>query len=180
MDSNINYDEHFVDESTNNYILQTVDSNTILKELNISDEDTALTKSIIDTIEYEISNAIKKGLAASLPNVGVLQKDILRMKMSARKNEVQAARASMTKEEYKEYIKELRRTLKNEIQEEQHRRKRIRKIKQSYGKKYLEMVVNRGKAYADLYVESRFWFKTVEYNQEIQDQYDRIAGRYVD
>lgn len=168
------FNEQFLDGTDNEYILKSANMDDILSDLNLSIEDTAITKSIILGLEEEAAKAIKENICVCLPNMGNVQRDAFKDLLRQHNKELQFARKTMSKEDYKEYVKDLRRTLKNQAKEDYNKRKVLERYKRGKAKLFEDMCFKRGKAYANMYVQALLGLKTVEYNQEVQDQYDRI------
>lgn len=172
--------EQFLDEIDNEYILKTVSTNEILADMNLNEIDAALTKTIILGIEEEAAKAIKENICVSLPNMGNVQRSYFKDLMQKHNKELQLARATMTKEEYKTYVKEVYRNLRNEAKTTYNKRKVFERFKRGRVKDFDKLVLKRGKHWANLYVQALLWLTPVEYNQDVQDQYDKINGRYID
>lgn len=168
--------EQFVDLPNDEYILQTVNIDNIIKELNLNNDDADITRSIILNLEADAADAISNNVIASLPYVGNIQKNLIRQTMHGHNAELQMAKKQMTKEEYKEYAKEVRKQVREKIVSDYRERKIIHKLKKGSSKKYRKLVFEKGKAYADLYIQALFWLKAVEYNPDVQKQYDIING----
>lgn len=168
--------EDFIDESSNKYVLQIATIDNVLSELNLSEDDEAITKSIILNLECEASNAIKIGLIASIPSIGCVQKDLLKETLRKRSDELKAARASLSKEDYKNYVREVQAEIKADLKDKYLKRKLVDRIKKQSKKFYDTMVINRGMAYTNLYIASRLWIEHIPFNKEVQEQYDIIAN----
>lgn len=177
MDDVIKNDE-LVDKIDETYLLQEVNLDIILNDLNISDTDKALTKSIIIGIESNAAEAIKEYLTVALPNVGTIQKDATRTLMKDRWQELQEARKSMPKDDYLEYAKKVRKEIKDELAENYRKRKVIEKFKRKNKKTYDKLAKRYGLAYANFYVQSIIWLHEIPYDDDIQKQYDIINGRW--
>lgn len=168
----------FIDSSNDIYTLKTVDIDDIIKDLKLSDEDEIITRSIILGIEYNAADTISNNLIASLPYVGTLQKDITKDLLQEHSEELKIARSTLDKESYKQYVRDLRKEIKDQIAADYNKRKYFESFKRSKNKLYNKLIIERGKAYADVYIYTRMLLKPIEFNQDIQDQYDRINGVY--
>lgn len=165
-----------LDKFDETYVLQTVTMDTILEELHQSKDDTAITKSIILSLEEDIAKGIKDYLVVSLPLVGNVQKDATRTLMKDRWQELQDARKRMTKEEYIQYSKLVRKEIKDELANNYRQRKIIEKFRRKHKKLYDKYVKTRGFGYANLYVKSIIWLHDVIYDEAVQEAYDRLNG----
>lgn len=174
----VNYDEQFVDLPNEEYILQTVEIDTIINELTNDDEEAALTKSIILNLEEEAAKTIKAGLIAQLPQVGKIQRNTIKDMMQTRNKELREARKVMSKEDYKVFAKKVRKEVKDNIEEEYNKRKIVEKYKRNLKHTYTNLVINRGKLYAELYIQAILNCKSIPFDKAVQEQYDRLAGRY--
>lgn len=168
-----------IENSLNNYAIQTVNTDDILNSLKFHTiQERALVKSIIENLEEDIATGFKEGLIVAIPNIGTLWKDKLPEELRKRNKELWDKKHEISKEEFIEYVKDVRRDIKNQIKEDANKRKILNKTKYKFKKKYNELVVSRGKEYADVYICALLWLKPIDYNQEVQDQYDKIYGIY--
>ena len=169
--------EDVVNNSSIDYNLQVVDMEYILDNMNLTPEDRELTKDIILNLEAQEAEAISKGLITQLPNYGTIVIDNIKRELHKHNKEMILARKQMTKDEYKQYVKDLRKDIKNNITEK--RIKNIKRKKQQKNIKYFKkLIVNRGKAYVNMLYLAYDLLETIEFNQEVQDQYDKMLGRY--
>ncbi|AXH74483.1 MAG: hypothetical protein KNU04_gp04 [crAssphage sp. isolate ctbg_1] len=173
-------DEQFVDISNDEYRLQTVDIDNILADLKLNEEDNALTKSVILDLERSIADTIKSGLIASLPQVGILQRNPVKDIMKARNKEIREAKANLSKEDYKVFAKKFRADIEDKVKQDYNKRKVANRFKYKLGKLYTKLAMERGKLYADIYIEALRNCKTIPFDRAIQDQYDRLNGIYED
>lgn len=170
----------FIDLIGTDYRLETVTTDNILSELELNEDEVALTKSIILSLEEEAAKTIKAGYIAQLPHVGTIQKDVVRDVLNSRRGDLNDAKKVMNKEEYKEFARQVYMESKNEVVEDYNKRKIVEKYKRNYKKLYTKLVINRGKLYADIYIEAILNLKSIPFDRAVQDQYDKLNGRWED
>lgn len=179
MDDTIKSDR-LTDKLDETYILQEVTMDVILDDLHINSVERSITKSIILGIERDAAAAIKEHIVVSLPNVGNVLKDATQVKIKEHWQEIQEAKATLTKEKYKEFIKTLRKKIKDELAEQYRIRRTLEKFKRSHRKRYDEVCKIYGLAYGNLYLQSILWMTDIEFNPDVQEQYDRLNGVWED
>lgn len=174
--NDIDINEQFVGDSFNEYVLQKVDINNIIPDLNLSDEESALVKSIILSLEEEASKCIKENLVVTLPNMGTIRRDNFNDVLRNHNKEIKFARANMTKEDFRDYMKDLRKAVRADIKESYLKRRLNEQIRRGKFKIYERLAVERGKTYAELYVKAIHWLRSVDYDPDVQKQFDIING----
>lgn len=180
MSDTLNYDEEFVDNVDTRYILYTKTTDDIISELDITEEEKVLTKSIILGLEEEVAKNLKENKIVSIPNIGICKKKLEAIELRKHNTELRLARKTMSQEEYKSYARDVYKFVRNKVKAEEAKNKLLNKYRSIHKRKYNEYAITRGLAYANLYIQSLMWFKVIDFNQEIQDQYDKINGRYIE
>lgn len=153
------------------------DIDDILTDLHIGEEDLILTKDIINNIEKTAAEALENNKTVSLPYLGTARKNPIKRKMTEDYAELKNARETLTREQFLDYYKNKVTNLKLE-QKAKDIEKHTNKINLGINKKkYDELCISIGKAYADAYIYAITHFTEVVFDQEIQDRYDEINNR---
>lgn len=180
MTDDNNYDEQFVDNIDTRYFLLAKDTNAILAELDMTEEEKVLTKSIILGLEEEVAKNIKDNKIVSIPNIGICKKKLEPIELRKRNAELREARQKLSKEDYKEFARNIYKDVRNKTKAIEYKNKLLNKYKSIHKKKYDKYAITRGLTYANLYIKALLWFKVIDFDRAVQDQYDRINGRYIE
>lgn len=171
-----------IEELDTDYPLICKDINDILNDINFDNkEEEDKCRFIVENLEENIAENIKKGKAVSLPYVGVLRDNPVIRALKKHHKEFRMARTRMNTKDYTNYTKDVYRyefklykekeLKENEIKSKlDNIRKRNRKLYNKYNIKY-------GKIYAETYVFCISLIKEIPFNQEIQDKYDEFINR---
>lgn len=166
-----------IDQLDNDYVLICKDINDIINDANFKDkreEDSC--RMIIDFIEKNIANGIKNYKCMQLPFVGCMRYNPMDKAMLKYRLELKFARKNMSKEEYKEYFKSIWYKEKSKVQSEEIRNRYISSLRSINKKRYNELYLKFGRAYAEAYVYTLTLLEYVPFNQEIQDRYDELEN----
>ena len=166
--------DNILNETSNEYVLLTKNANDILDDMNLSEDNRLLYKSIISSLETNVAEHIKKGDIVNIPNVGRIRKNPIQQAMVKHYDELRTARRYMNKEEYKNYAREIVVDAKNKDTILQSNKKIIRKLKSKHNGTYDYYAKHFGIVYANLYIKSILWLKEVPFIQEVQDAFDNI------
>lgn len=164
-----------IDQLDNDYILICKDMNDIITDANFKnkrEEDSC--RMIIDFIERTIANGIKDFKCMQLPFVGSMRYNPMDKAMLKYRLELKLARKTMGKEEYKEYFRSIWYKEKAKVNSEEIRKRYIVNIRATNKKKYNELYLKFGRAYAEAYVYTLTLLTDVPFDQEIQDRYDEL------
>lgn len=163
------------DSSTEEYDIIVKDSNDILNEINFSnDNDALIMKTIISNMERDIANELVKGHTVAIPFIGRVWKNPARELLRPYKKELFENSKYMSREEYIEECKKLFGEVRKELDYLDFVKGALKRIKMKNKVKYDKYFLSLGKTYADMYIKSIYWLSYVPYDQEVQDQFDRL------
>jgi len=177
-DDTVEYNEDFIDYIDNKHNLIIKDINDIINALDSDEEEKLIIRSAILNLEERASKGISNGDIVSIPSIGICRKKLESEELRKYNKELREAKKVLNKEEYKDYARNIYRNIRNKIAKRDFKNKVLNKHKALYRNTYLKYAMQYGKAYADLWIQSLLWFKIVDYDQAVQDQYDRLNGRY--
>lgn len=146
---------------------------TILAEMNLSEEDEKLYKHMIDSLEKFIVDNIKKRKCVSIPYVGCLSYNLLRKEMRNNPS-LKIARKQMEKEEYKKYAAETYQIIKDKHTKLKERKVLLFKTKRLFKKKYEELYNKINPAYANAYIYAMTLFEYIPFNEEWENKYQEL------
>lgn len=167
-----------IEEINAEYVLICKDTDDIIEDIKFKDkkeEDNC--RMIVDFIEKTIATGLAEKKRMQLPFVGILQYNPLDAAMSKHYTELKLARRTMSKDEYKEYAKDVYYTEKKNVKYKQVQKEYIRKLKSKNKKKYNNLCVLLGKTYADCYMYCMTLMAEVPFDVELQERYDELANR---
>ena len=148
----------------------------IVNDINYKNEDDAiLCESIINSLESYAAKKLKEGKCVQLPYLGTLRKHEVKSRFNEQSIELKGLRKSVTSEEYKKIIKDKAKSIILELQEENKNKRIFNEIKRVYKNKYEDYCKTIGQAYADMWIYSKTLFEPIEFNEEVQRQFDEIS-----
>lgn len=151
------------------------DSSNILAEINFkTTDDMLLMKSIVNSMEKEIADSVSKDLCVSIPYIGRIRRNNYKQYFLSRKEEHKTAKKHLSREDYAAYIKEFKNDYYENKKAEDELQLKIKRLKSIFKDKYKLYSTKINKAYADLFIHSLMWFEVVPFDQEVQDQFDRL------
>ena len=161
----------------NGYSLEVLREKDILADINFkSDDDFDICKDIIFQLENKLAEVLKGGGTISLPYIGRLRKPLIKQEYYKNHNLLKVARSVMNEEDYKQYKKDVYRECVAKISSKDKLNQLRRRIKALNRKRYNEKYKVFGERGANLWVESLLWLTPIEFNQEVQDVYDKIEA----
>lgn len=161
----------------NGYALEVLREKDILADIDFkSDDDFNICKDIIFHLENKLAGVLKDGGTVSLPYVGRLRKPLVKQEYYKNRKLLKVARSVMTAEDYKGYKKDVYRECVAKISSKDKLNQLRRRIKALNRKRYNEKYKVFGERGANLWVESLLWLTPIEFNQEVQDVYDKIEA----
>lgn len=147
----------------------------IIADLNNRNEDDDLiTKSIIESLEKNMADHIKKGYIVQIPLIGTIRRSITAVAISDKSNKLSEFRKISTIEEYKNKVREVINNAKLEEKNKVLRNKRFAKIKRKNKKLYESLLMTINKEYATLKIYSIMWLREVPFNIEVEEAYRNI------
>ena len=163
------------DELDLDYILIVKDKDILINEIDFTDKERLLCSSIIDNLEQQANDAILDGQCVSIPFLGTIQKNWYRSKVISHYKEFKQVRETLPKEAYIEYVREVMQNELKEHKEEEAKVKQLNRYKRKVLPKYLELVNKYGVAYANAWLVTRQKFEVVEFDEEIEEIYERFG-----
>lgn len=146
----------------------------IVSQITSEDEERFLYESIVTNLEKTASEAIKNGKTVSLPLIGCLRKNPIRQVIKDNRDKFAHNRTKMSKEEYKDYVRDVINTAKENIAKDDKQKIIIKKIRSSNKKKYDKYYSSIGKTYADTFIYSMTLLREVPFDPQLQDALDKI------
>ena len=157
------------------YALEVVRTNDILADIDFNNsDDFDICKDIILQLETKAAQVLKEGKTISLPYVGRLRKPLVKHEYLKNRTLLKVAKSVMTKEDYNQYKKETYKECVAKISSEDNLKKLRRRVIALNRKKYVQKYKLFGEVIANIWIESILWLQPIEFNQEIQDVFDKI------
>ena len=160
----------------NGYLLEVVRSKDIFEDLDFNEDDLNICKDIIGQLETKAAEILNQGKTVALPYIGRLRKPLVKVEVYKQRKLLKVARSVMSKEDYKEYYRELRKECVDKISSQDEKGKIKRRLIALNRKRYLEKYKLFGERGADLWITTLMWLEPIEFNQEIQDVFDEIEA----
>lgn len=171
------HNDNLINEADNEYIMPIKSMQDILEDLHVGNDEYLITKSIITNLEKFASDNIKNGIIVGLPNIGRIRKKPLHVGMSKHYAEFKTARKHMNIDEYKAYVKSVASDIKERDVKAQSKKRVIKKLKSKNKGTYEKLVSTLGFGYANLWIKSILLLGEVPFNQDIQDEFDRLNNK---
>ena len=112
----------------------------------------------------------------NIPMIGCVRINPIRRALRDKKLHLSLIRSNLTKEEYKNYVRDTIVELKTKQKAIDKYKARFNRIKSIYKKKYTLMYNTIGKAYAELYITALTLFNEVPYDEEWEETYQKLNG----
>lgn len=146
----------------------------LLKRDGVGDDDLLLYQSIILNLESLAAESLRNNLIISIPNFANIRKNPAQQAIIKHKTALKIARKSMSKDDYVHYAKSIAASAKLEDQRKQYRKRMYASTKTKNKKKYENLYINFGKAYANFWIESLLMMEIIPYNEEIEAAFKRL------
>lgn len=163
-----------IDDADNEYNILIKKSTDIICELTGDINERLIYESIIDNLESTASQNIINNKVVQLPLIGCIRRSPLRQAMVDNYDNFKIARKNLTKEQYKEHVREVIIDAKQNLAKTDKDKLIIKRIRSRNKKRYDNLYINLGKAYAEMFILSILLLKEVPYNVEVQEHYDRL------
>ena len=124
-------------------------------------EDKVLCNDIIKSLENFAADNIRDMKVVNIPMIGCVRINPIRRALRNKKLHLSLIRSNLTKEEYKNYVRDTIVELKTKQKAIDKYKARFNRIKSIYKKKYTLMYNTIGKAYAELYITALTLFNEV-------------------
>lgn len=146
----------------------------IIAELNLSDDDSIICKSIINSMEKYMVDNIKNGKTVQIPYIGVVRKNPIKVALAAEKEELRLLRKLNDKETYKTIVKDKINSYKKEINKKDRDKLILKKLISIYKKEYELYSKTIGVAFANMFIYGKTLFKDIPFDIEVQKMYDEL------
>lgn len=166
-----------ISEADIEYTIVVKNMDDILSEVAIDDKERLLYESIIDNIERYASETVKAGKIAQLPSIGCIRKNPVRKVIQDNHENFRLARTHMTKEQYKEHVRETIIDSKIELAKLEKERLILKRIRSTNKAKYDKLYINIGKYYAEMFIKSILWLREVPFNIEFEEHYNSLKDK---
>ncbi len=141
-----------------------------------SEKEKILCNDIIKSLENFAADNIKDMKIVNLPLIGCVRINPVRRALRDKKLHLSLIRQNLSKEEYKNYVRDTVIELKEKQKDIDRYKIRFNKIKSIYKDKYAKLYSKAGKAYADMYIVAMTMFKEVPFDEEWEKTYQRLNG----
>lgn len=147
------------------------DMNNVLDDMNLSDKERLVTKSIILDIDSQIGDIIFNNGDARIPYIGTCSRPFnIKVVIKYRRELLEAAR-TMTKEDYADFVRKLYKREKEALKIDKQRLRRMEKFRNTYFKVYSRLYDRIGEEYANLWIYLRNKYSIVEFNPEREEEF---------
>lgn len=154
------------------YKIITKNKNDILNEMEFETEDDKyICESIIANLEKDIADGLKDMKTVQIPFIGSIRINPVKRKLRDAKLHLSDVRKRMSKEEYKDYVRDLVADFKEEQKNIDKEKLIMNKIKSNNKTKYEELYKRLGKSYADMFLYSIRLLKEIPFDEEWENHY---------
>jgi hypothetical protein len=175
MEDNLSND---INETNDEYIIISKNTDDILNDMDFeNEEERILCESIITNLERTAATNIRNMNAVSIPYIGVLRINLVKRKFATSKLHLSLMRKNMTKEEYKNYVRDTVRGFAKEQKELDEKKLIITRIKRNNKKKYEEYYKKLGSAYANMYIEAIRLLKELPFDADWEEHYQSLKNK---
>lgn len=148
------------------------DIDNILDDMTFSNkEDRILCRTIIDSLEKEASVQLLEGKCVQLPYIGNIYRNKLKLAMTSHYKDLKEKRKELTKEEYKEYCRNIARKENMRIQNEEVAKRKLNTFKRKHLKMWMDKRNKFGDAYANLWLRFIKTWKDIPFNWDVEIAY---------
>lgn len=150
---------------------ETYNNDDIISLINFeSEDDKQIMRDIISLFMSDASKAIAKEKIVKIPYIGTIQKNIFRTRFNEAKSTFKDIREKLSKEEYKQYIIELRKTLRKQVKEEKKNDVELRKLRRKYRKQWEFLCEKINQEYADNYIYFKYGncYSIIPFDEDVE------------
>lgn len=175
MEDNLSND---INETNDEYIIISKNTDDILNDMDFeNEEERILCESIITNLERTAATNIRNMNAVSIPYIGVLRINPVKRKFATSKLHLSLMRKNMTKEEYKNHVRDTVRGFAKEQKELDEKKLIVTRIKRNNKKKYEEYYKKLGSAYANMYIEAIRLLKELPFDADWEEHYQSLKNK---
>lgn len=151
------------------------DRDNIIAEFDFGlDDEGLIMKAAIKSMEKIISDNIALGKVVFIPYIGRVRRSDFKDFVKERRKEISNNKKNLSSSEFKIYFDGIKRIYSQNKEAKDSYTSKINRLKKIFKKEYEEYSTKISKIYADLYIKSLTWFRYVPFDQEVQDQFDRL------
>lgn len=152
------------------YVLIYKDVDNIVDEIEFDNiEDKEITRAIINSLEHEAANQLKKKNTVNIPYLCNLAIDPVMVCIQQHSKDFYNAKKTKTKEEYQSYIRAIINQARAEAKAVEVRKRMFSHFKVIHKKEYEKKKQLMGKTYADCWIKFMYCFQAIDYNEELSD-----------
>lgn len=129
---------------------------------------------IIAQFDSDMGVGLAQNKIVSIPYIGNLRKNNTRIEFTKKKFLLKIAKRYMSKEDLKEYAKELYKEARKIAEDKDRLRVIIRQNIINNRKKYERLILKSGKVYADMFILSISCFSVIPFDQDVEDAWQEI------
>lgn len=133
-----------------------------------SDMDKEITSDIISLLTVECAKGIRDNKIVQIPYIGNIRKDAFYKEFQTHKPFLHDIRQERTKEQYKEYIKELQDSIRKKVRTEDQLNVEIRKCRLKNKVDYEKLYKMCGKAYAEMWIFAKCCFRIIPFDEDVE------------
>lgn len=160
------------------YVLIYKDMDNIIDEMTFDNiEDKEITRSIIDSLEHEAAAQLKKKNTVNIPYLCNLGIDTTAVCVQQHAKDFYHAKKTMTKEQYKAYVKDIIHRAHKEAEAIELRKRMFNHFKVVHRKEYNKKKDTMGKAYADCWIQYMYAFQPVDYDEDLNNAIIEYYGK---
>ena len=140
----------------------------IIDLIDASDIDKDLISDIVSVFDIEAANGIKNNKVVKIPYVGNIRKSLYVEEFNKKKKLLHLARKYKTKEEYREFAREVAIESREAAEKRDRLGVLIRNARRVYKKQYEKLYITCGKSYAEMWVFCKCCFHIVPFDEDVE------------
>lgn len=164
------------DDLASDFSIITKNTDDIISEAFKDENEKLLAKSIIENLEKDAVEGIKRGLTIKIPRIGNYRYNPIRKRIAEHYKDFKQARKSMTKEEYKEYVGGSIDKWKEEERNKNFDKLKVKRYRSRFKKQYEYRALRFGILYASLWFRFLLEVKPVEFDIELERHLQYLYG----
>lgn len=138
------------------------------------DKERVLCDNIISHLEKDMAIGFRELKIIQVPRIGTMRINPFYKDFQKAKKSFKEIRKSITKEEYKDYVKTVYRNIIKDNKEKDIVLAKLNKIKTRNKNKYDELSINLGRKYATFYIKAIYFLKPIDFDEEFEDYYNNL------
>lgn len=148
----------------------------VVPALNLpTEEDNKIMSDIIKNLEECIYDGIKDNKVVAIPYIGMLGKNEVAAEIKSERKLITLSRHHMTREEFKEFYRELKEECAERVRIKRQYLAQMRKVRVEQKPKYEKLLARFGKVYAETWLFTWSMLDYVPFEQEVEDAYQALS-----